>query len=107
MRVLFFLFLFLLTSICKGQLPFDYKKDSLVTPFDVKRFQKYNKDGEHIFSLKDSASVHQLIREKEYIEWVYPKSSNIITCNFFTKKGKIYRKSTLFSRFPNRKGILF
>jgi hypothetical protein len=27
MRVLFFLFLLLLTDVCKGQLPFDYKDE--------------------------------------------------------------------------------
>ena len=36
MRVLFFLFLLLLTTICRGQLtPLNYKKDSLATSFNV------------------------------------------------------------------------
>ena len=38
MKVRFFLFLFLLTTICRGQLPFDYKKDSLATSFNGIRF---------------------------------------------------------------------
>lgn len=38
MRVLFFLFLLLLTDVCKGQHLFDYKKDSLATSFNVIRF---------------------------------------------------------------------
>ena len=38
MRVLFFLFLLLLTDVCKGQHLFDYKKDSLSTSFNVIRF---------------------------------------------------------------------
>ena len=33
MRVMFFLFLLLLTDVCKGQHLFDYKKDSLATSF--------------------------------------------------------------------------
>ena len=36
MRVLFILFLLLLTTICRGQLtPLNYKKDSLATSFNV------------------------------------------------------------------------
>ena len=36
MRVLFFLFSLLLTTICRGQLtPLNYKKDSLATSFNV------------------------------------------------------------------------
>lgn len=36
MRVRFFLFLLLLTTICRGQLtPLNYKKDSLATSFNV------------------------------------------------------------------------
>ena len=38
MRILFFLFLLLLTDVCKGQHLFDYKKDSLATSFNVIRF---------------------------------------------------------------------
>ena len=38
MRVLFFLFLLLLTDVCKGQHLFDYKKDSLATSFNIIRF---------------------------------------------------------------------
>ena len=38
MRVLFFLFLLLLTDVCKEQHLFDYKKDSLATSFNVIRF---------------------------------------------------------------------
>ncbi len=38
MRVLFFLFLLLLTDVCKGQHLFDYKKDSLAISFNVIRF---------------------------------------------------------------------
>ena len=38
MRVLFFLFLLLLTDICKEQHLFDYKKDSPATSFNVIRF---------------------------------------------------------------------
>lgn len=38
MRVLFFLFLLLLTDVCKGQHLFDYRKDSLATSFNVIRF---------------------------------------------------------------------
>ena len=39
MRVRFFLFLLLLTTICRGQLtPLNYKKDSLATSFNVIRF---------------------------------------------------------------------
>ncbi len=38
MRIPFFLFLLLLTDVCKGQHLFDYKKDSLATSFNVIRF---------------------------------------------------------------------
>ena len=38
MKVRFFLFLFLLTTVCRGQHLFDYKKDSLATSFNVIRF---------------------------------------------------------------------
>ena len=39
MKVRFFLFLFLLATICRGQLtPLNYKKDSLATSFNVIRF---------------------------------------------------------------------
>ena len=38
MRVLFFLFLLLLTDVCKEQHLFDYKNDSLATSFNVIRF---------------------------------------------------------------------
>ena len=38
MKVRFFLFLLLLTDVCKGQHLFDYKKDSLATSFNVIRF---------------------------------------------------------------------
>ena len=38
MRVLFFLFLLLLTDVCKEQHLFDYKKDSPATSFNVIRF---------------------------------------------------------------------
>ena len=38
MRVLFFLFLLLLTDVCKEQHLFDYKKNSLATSFNVIRF---------------------------------------------------------------------
>ena len=39
MRIRFFLFLLLLTTICRGQLtPLNYKKDSLATSFNVIRF---------------------------------------------------------------------
>ena len=38
MRVLFFLFLLLLTDVCKGQHLFDYRKDSIATSFNVIRF---------------------------------------------------------------------
>lgn len=38
MRIPFFLFLLLLTDVCKGQHLFDYKKDSLATSFNIIRF---------------------------------------------------------------------
>ena len=107
MKVRFFLFLFLLTTICRGQLPFDYKKDSLATFFDVKKFKKYNEDGEYEFYKEDSIAILQFIDEKGYIEWIFPKKSNIKTCNFFTKKGDIYRKVHYFQNFPIGKEYLF
>lgn len=107
MKVRFFLFLFLLTTICRGQLPFDYKKDSLATLFDVKKFKKYNEDGEYEFYKEDSTAILQFIDEKGYIEWIFPKKSNIKTCNFFTKKGEIYRKVHYFQDFPIGKEYLF
>ena len=107
MKVRFFLFLFLLTTICRGQLPFDYKKDSLATLFDVKKFKKYNEDGEYKFYKEDSIAILQFIDEKGYIEWIFPKKSNIKTCNFFTKKGDIYRKVHYFQDFPIGNEYLF
>jgi len=56
----------LFTNICKGQLPFDYKKDSLATPFDIKKFKKYNEDGKYEFYKEDSIAILQFIDKKGY-----------------------------------------
>lgn len=51
MRVLFFLFLLLLTDVCKGQHLFDYKKDSLATSFNVIRFAMILAEEELAYSI--------------------------------------------------------
>lgn len=85
MKVKMLLFLSLFSIICNGQ-SFDYRKDSLIESFDVKKFKKYNKDGRYNFYRKDSVSVHQLTKQKEFIEWTRHKKSNIKKCIIFTKK---------------------
>ena len=106
MKVKMLLFLSLFSIICNGQ-SFDYRKDSLIESFDVKKFKKYNKDGRYNFYRKDSVSVHQLTKQKEFIEWTRHKKSNIKKCIIFTKKGTIQKKMYYFQDFPIGNEYLF
>lgn len=98
MKVKMLLFLSLFSIICNGQ-SFDYRKDSLIESFDVKKFKKYNKDGRYNFYRKDSVSVHQLTKQKEFIEWTRHKKSNIKNVLFFKKKVLSRRKCIIFKIF--------
>lgn len=94
-----FLFLFLFSVICKGQLSFDYKKDTIET-FNVNFFKTHQKKGEYNFYRKDSTYVSQSVDESFFIEWLTYKGSNISIYKKFDRKGTLQRKVFYFQDFP-------
>ena len=69
MKVRFFLFLFLLTTVCRGQLPFDYKKDSLATLFCKKLNLKCKTTKNNIISsYKEDYFFDRKIREDRVLD---------------------------------------
>ena len=106
MKVKMLLFLSLFSIICNGQ-SFDYRKDSLIESFDVKKFKKYNKDGRYNFYRKDSTYVSQSVDESFFIEWLTHKGSNISIYKKFDRKGILQRKTFYFQDFPIGNEYLF
>ena len=101
-----FLCLFLFSVICKGQLYFDYKKDTIET-FNVTFFKTHQKKGEYNFYRKDSTYVSQSVDESFFIEWLTHKDSNISIYKKFDRKGILQRKTFYFQDFPIGNEYLF
>ena len=81
MRVLFFLFLLLLTDVCKGQHLFDYKKDSLATSFNVIRF-----------AILAEEEIAHSIYYIEPIRGIFSTKMNMVPEKIFLVEQRIYPK---------------